>query len=230
MFDSTMCIPAPTSASRTGTPAARTLLLLAAAAALAAPGCVHRKLVIRSQPEGAIVTLDGVELPTPTPVEVESPFDGTHRVMLAAPGYEVLEGTAHVDARWHDWFPLDVFAEFLWPGTIEDVREFSFDVRSYGDRTRAYTEAERASMRERMAAVTGRAAAHRAGDVEAMHDHDGHAPAAAPAPSEPPPVPSVPTDPSAAPAAPRTPGVPLPPPKPPRNDDPPAPPPPPRSR
>lgn len=191
------------------------LTALTAAAALSAGGCVQRKLIIRSEPAGAIVTLDGVELPTPTPVEIDSPFDGTHRVSLSAPGYEVLDGTAHVDSRWHDYFPLDVFAEFLWPGTIEDVREFRFAMRSWGDRTRAYTEAERAQMRDQLGAVKGRADAHRAGDEAAMHADSGRSPASGAAAD-------VPDAHGMALPAPKTPpasdaAVPPPPPPPPRN-------------
>jgi hypothetical protein len=103
-----------------------------AAVVVAAGGCVERKMMIRSDPPGAVITLDGERLHERTPAEVPFDFGGTRGVTLSAAGYRLLESTAEVEDPWFTYFPLDVFAEFLWPGTIEDVQEFDFALQPYG--------------------------------------------------------------------------------------------------
>lgn len=104
--------------------------LLIAAVLLFTPlllaGCLQRRMVIRSNPQGAVVVLDGETLPERTPVTVPFTWDGTRAVTLAAPGHRVLDAEADLEAKWYDWFPLDFVAEFLWPLTIEDVRTFDY--------------------------------------------------------------------------------------------------------
>jgi hypothetical protein len=143
---------------------------LASAAALSAVlalgGCVERKLVIQSDPPGAIVSLEDEELPGRTPVEVPFEWDGVRRVKLQREGHHVLEATADVEARWYDWFPLDVVAQFLWPGTIEDVRTFDYRLEPYADWRALDPEQRRAveaQARERMAGLRERADTHKAG-------------------------------------------------------------------
>ena len=106
-------------------------LALVLVVAAAATGCVQRKMIIRSDPPGAIVSLDDERLEGTTPIEVPFVWDGGRRVTLTAPGHEVLETTATLEERWYDYFPLDAFAEFVYPGTIEDVQEFDFKLRPY---------------------------------------------------------------------------------------------------
>jgi len=104
-------------------------LVLALVAPLAA-GCVERALVVRSDPPGAMVFVDGREIGT-TPARL--PFDhyGTREVMVRmerreptgdetplAPVTRMVE----LDAPWYQWFPLDFVSEFLWPWTVVDER------------------------------------------------------------------------------------------------------------
>lgn len=134
----------------------------AAAAAVASGGCVERKMMIRSDPPGAVITLDGERLEQRTPAEVPFDFGGTRGVTLAAPGYRLLETTAHVDDPWFTYFPLDVFAEFVWPGTIEDVQEFEFQLVPYASKsTKTDDEAKR-----KLEELKLRAASYRAGGSE----------------------------------------------------------------
>lgn len=205
--------------------AASAAALVSLAAALAAGGCVERKLVIRSDPPGAIVSLEDKVLEQRTPLEVPFDWDGVRRVTLQAPGHRTLETTAAVDARWYDWFPLDAVAEFLYPGTIRDVRSFDFRLEPYHPLDKALTADQKTDLGERMAALRDRADVYRAGGSEG--------PASAPpagAKDEPPPPPPAPsksvpakpsptkasptkTEPNPAdePVLPPKPGVPLPP-------------------
>lgn len=153
-------------------------------AAAALPSCVERKLVIESDPPGAVVTLEDEVQEGRTPLEVPFHWDGVRRVTLAAPGHEVLETTADVEARWYDWFPLDVVAEFLWPMTIRDERRFEFRLKPYVE-SRADFEPHLPDLRARLAALKTRAAQHRAGGS----DGPGGETAAPPAAEEPPPPP-----------------------------------------
>jgi hypothetical protein len=145
--------------------ATATLIVLACAAPLAATtGCVERKLVIRSDPPGAVVQLEDQPLDQVTPVEVETPWDGVRRVTLSAPGHKVLETTAPIETRWHDYFPLDVFAEFLWPGTIRDVQVFDYRLEPYYPIDQPLTAEQKAELKDRLVALRGRADAARAAD------------------------------------------------------------------
>src|SRR4051812_22573378 len=98
----------------------------ALATALTLPGCVERKMMIRSDPPGALISLDGQDAELRTPAEIPFDFGGTRAVTLTAPGHKVLETTAKLEDPWFTYFPLDVFAEFLYPGTIEDTQVFTY--------------------------------------------------------------------------------------------------------
>src|SRR5262245_56446551 len=76
--------------------------------AAASGGCVERKMMIRSDPPGAAITLDGADTELVTPAEIPFDFGGTRAVMLTAPGKKVLETTLSVEDPWFTYFPLDV--------------------------------------------------------------------------------------------------------------------------
>jgi hypothetical protein len=131
-----------------------------AVAALA--GCVERKMVIRSDPPGALITLDGNDTELRTPAEIPFDFGGTRAVVLAAPGHRVVESTAKLSDPWFTYFPLDIGAEFLWPGTIEDVQTFDYKLEPYGSLTPDLRE----QAKKRLAELKLRAAQFRAGGSE----------------------------------------------------------------
>lgn len=140
-------------------------VLLVAVAVLPCGGCVERKLVIRTQPEGAVLRLDGVDIATPTPVELPATFDGVHHVEIVANGYRAVTTTAEVPARWHDWFPLDIVAQFLYPGTIRETLTFDFVLEPYVPLTQQVPEGQMAAAREAMAELKTRAEEYRAAGV-----------------------------------------------------------------
>lgn len=138
---------------------------LVAACLVPCGGCVERKLVIRTQPEGAALRLDGVDIPTPTPVELPATFDGVHHVEIVANGYRAVTTTAEVPARWHDWFPLDFVAEFLWPGTIRETLAYDFKLEPYAPLTPKAPEGPMQAARDAMADLKTRAEEYRAAGV-----------------------------------------------------------------
>lgn len=130
---------------------ARFVLLIGALAAL--PGCVERVLLVRSDPPGARVFLDGEDVGT-TPARIPFEFYGTRELMVRmeetdkrgerslAPETRLVK----VRAPWHQWFPFDLATEFLWPGTIVDehVVEFTLEPRDYDTWRANYEEGARA--------------------------------------------------------------------------------------
>jgi hypothetical protein len=146
------------------------VLAVLAACAAALTGCVERRMVIRSQPEGARVLVDLEEIEGRTPVEVPFEWSGTREVVLLAPGYEVLEGRAELEDRWFSYFPLDLFAELLYPGTIHDVQEFDFELVRYHPVDEPLTAEHEAELERRLAELRARADAHRRGGSDGPAD------------------------------------------------------------
>ena len=116
-----------------------------------AAGCVERKLLIRSDPPGARVYLNSEPaLEEAAPVELPFEFYGDYAVRLTLPGHKDLEAVAPVDPPWWSWPPFDFITEVLWPGTIEDHREFAFKMEPMPpERTFEESEAHNREMVER---------------------------------------------------------------------------------
>jgi hypothetical protein len=150
-----------------------------AAVLLAAAGCVERKMLIRSDPPGALISLDGTDTELRTPAEIPFDFGGTRAVTLSAPGHRVLEGTAKLEDPWFTYFPFDIVAEFAWPGTIHDVQTFDYRLEAYG----TLTPDLKAEAKKRLGELKLRAEEYRAGGS----DGPGKVPAPAPAPPAAPP-------------------------------------------
>ncbi len=91
-------------------------------------GCVQRRMVIRSNPPGAIVYVDDYEVGR-TPVTVGFTYYGTRRIRLALDGYETLTVLQPVPAPWYEYPPLDFFSENVVPGELRDSRDFCFQLR-----------------------------------------------------------------------------------------------------
>ncbi len=105
------------------------LLLLA----LATPGCVERILVVRTEPSGADVYING-EMAGTTPLEHE--FDFYLPMDIELRKYDVHEGgyrAVHLvkDPKipWHQHFPLDLVTEFLVPWPIRDVHHVNVELQ-----------------------------------------------------------------------------------------------------
>jgi hypothetical protein len=106
-----------------------TALAMIACAVMAACGCVERKMMIRSEPEGAPVWVNEACAGT-TPLEYPFAFYGTSGIRvgpLRDPQDRLLFKEAQVtykaDAPWYETFPIDFFFEVLWPGTLTDVHQ-----------------------------------------------------------------------------------------------------------
>lgn len=132
---------------------ARGLLVAALLAAALLPGCVSRKLFLRSEPAGAEVWLDGRRVGT-TPYEEELPGWGTRSLELRLEGRETLRTELALPAPWYEWWPLDLLAA-VWPWTLEAHRGFDFALapaepgaEDWAAAERAYAEARARSAAE----------------------------------------------------------------------------------
>lgn len=74
-----------------------------------AGGCARRTLSITSDPSGATVTVNDVELGR-TPLSAEFRFYGTYDVLVTKEGYEPLRTRARASAPIYEYPPLDLGA------------------------------------------------------------------------------------------------------------------------
>jgi len=102
-------------------PARRVAVAVALALAAAAPGCVQRRMTIRSNPPGALVYVDDYQIGT-TPVSHDFVYYGTRKVRLVKDGYETLTVRQPFPVPWYEIFPLDFVSENLIPWEIRDER------------------------------------------------------------------------------------------------------------
>jgi len=107
-----------------------TNLALVCAVAFVLTGCVERKLTINTEPAGALVWLNDEEIGA-SPVTVEFNWYGDYKVRISKEGYETLDTHRELEAPLHDGFPIDFFAEVIWPGRIVDEYEWSFRLQEY---------------------------------------------------------------------------------------------------
>ncbi|MEC9477385.1 MAG: PEGA domain-containing protein [Planctomycetota bacterium] len=96
-------------------------------------GCVERALVIRSEPVGAKVFIDGIDAGT-TPVRVPFDFYGTRDVLVRMEEDEKrgerslspIRRIVKLTPPWYQRFPLDFISENLWPGKLTVIHEEVF--------------------------------------------------------------------------------------------------------
>ncbi len=106
-----------------------TVLLLVAAALAACPSCVKKSIGIRSDPPGALVYIDGVEVGR-TPVDcVPFEFYGTREFALYKKGYLCERRVIEMDTPWYSCFPIDIVSELILPWDIRDSRHYYFELR-----------------------------------------------------------------------------------------------------
>ncbi len=104
-----------------------TALLLLVLCALAAVGCVRRRLFINSNPTGALVYVDNEQIGT-TPCAVDFTYYGTREIRLVKPGLETLKVNQPIPTPWYEYPPLDFISENLVPYEIHDNRSVSFNM------------------------------------------------------------------------------------------------------
>lgn len=133
----------------------RVLTVAALTGLCALTGCVDRKIRVTSEPSGARVWLNDVEIGT-TPAEADFRFYGRYDVRLEKPGYEPLWTDKKAYAPVWQWPGLDLAAEMM-PARFDDVVEWHFELEPALETT-TDPDALRAGLLERAQALRDQAA------------------------------------------------------------------------
>lgn len=95
-------------------------------------GCVQRTISITSEPEGALVWVNDIEVGR-TPVEVDFTFYGNYDVRVRLEGYEPLVTSRKARAPWYEYPGVDLVAEML-PMTIRSDIHWHFELEPVAER------------------------------------------------------------------------------------------------
>ena len=90
-------------------------------------GCVHRRLIIRSNPPGALVYVDEQEIGR-TPVATPFVYYGTRTIRLELDGYETVKEKHRIRAPWYQVPPLDFISDNFTRRDIRDDRVLEFQL------------------------------------------------------------------------------------------------------
>lgn len=83
-------------------------------------GCAERRLAITSEPAGATVWVNDVEVGR-TPVEANFTYYGTYDVRLRLDGYEPIATSARAEAPWYEFVGADLITEAIPTGVTTRV-------------------------------------------------------------------------------------------------------------
>ncbi len=140
-----------------------TFLTIALLTAFACPGCVERKMTIKSEPPGARLYLD-YKIQGQTPETLPFSHYGSRDVRLEKPGYRTKQQSIVLETPLHSTFPINFFTELLYPFTIVDHQTFTIALEPEPLPGRVRDGEEGSEERERSEAVER---ARNAGDSDA---------------------------------------------------------------
>jgi len=104
------------------------LLAILALSLVLSAGCVQRRLIIRSQPPGAMVYVDDYQI-GPTPIATSFTYYGTRKIRLVKDGYQTLTVYERIDPPWYQIPPIDFFAENVLGREIRDTRVLEYQLQ-----------------------------------------------------------------------------------------------------
>lgn len=114
-------------AARSARPPTACLAGLLVLIVLAAPGCVRRRMIVRSDPPGAMVYVDDQAIGV-TPVATPFTYYGTRNFVLMRDGFETIDASRTIHPPWYELPPIDFIAENLWPFELRDERALDFQM------------------------------------------------------------------------------------------------------
>jgi hypothetical protein len=88
---------------------------------LALPGCIRKRMTVRSNPPGAMAYIDKQPIGL-TPVSTSFTYYGTRNFELVRDGYRPERFLRKISPPWYAIPPLDFFSESLWPFEKRDER------------------------------------------------------------------------------------------------------------
>lgn len=99
----------------------RACLLLLVAVSLLSTGCVRRRLIVRTNPPGALLYVDNQQIGT-TPCGVDFTYYGTRELRVVKAGYETQTINQPIPTPWYETPGVDFVSENLVPWRIRDDR------------------------------------------------------------------------------------------------------------
>ena len=99
----------------------RCVCVVLVAIGLATTGCVRRRMIVRTQPPGAAVSIDNQSVGI-SPAATSFTYYGTREVRLERDGYRTEVIKQKIRPPWYQFPGIDFVAETLWPGEIRDTR------------------------------------------------------------------------------------------------------------
>ena len=108
----------------------KSLWLVVVCGLLASTGCnsVQRRMIIRSQPEGAFVSVDRQPIGY-TPVSVPWTYNGTREIQLEKDGFQTVKVQQNMPPTWYEAFPVSLVTENFWPNELRDERVLDFQLQ-----------------------------------------------------------------------------------------------------
>lgn len=104
-----------------------TVCAISALVMLVSIGCVQRRLQIRSQPEGAFVSIDRQPVGS-TPLSVPYTYSGSREIQLEMDGFKTVRVEQNVRPAWFDRFPISLISNNFAFREIRDDRVFDFEL------------------------------------------------------------------------------------------------------
>ncbi len=92
-------------------------------------GCVERRMLLTTDPFGAVVYDERNNPVGATPVDRPFTYYGKYRFTVVKDGYQTLVQDVDVRAPWYAWPGLDFISENLVPFTIRDIRRIHFQLQ-----------------------------------------------------------------------------------------------------
>lgn len=99
----------------------RTLLVPLAILMLSSVGCVRRRMMVRTNPPGATVSIDNQVIGT-TPAATSFVYYGTREIRVEKDGFRTETIRRRINPPWYQYPVIDFVAETMWPGEIRDER------------------------------------------------------------------------------------------------------------
>jgi PEGA domain len=90
-------------------------------------GCMSRHISVTSEPVGATVTVNDVELGR-TPLQADFTYYGVYDVLVTMPGYEPLRTKARANAPVYEFPPFDALANAV-PANIDTQVRWHFTLQ-----------------------------------------------------------------------------------------------------
>ncbi|MCD0462180.1 PEGA domain-containing protein [Roseiconus lacunae] len=103
-------------------------VLLVCTGTLLCTGCVRRRMTVRTNPPGAMVSVDNQVIGS-SPAATPFTYYATREFRIEADGYETETIRRRFNPPWYQWPGIDFITETLWPGELRDERIIDVTLR-----------------------------------------------------------------------------------------------------